>query len=115
MIRAILDAISLWAIPVLLVGIPLIGIIRKVKVYDVFVDGAKEGFGLEAVWDVLASGRRAPTLRITEARQASNDGSDAMGRELELLLPLSLCSKRKAVEREQSGLPATYLRSQDGK
>ena len=24
--------------------IPLIGIIRKVKVYDVFVDGAKEGF-----------------------------------------------------------------------
>jgi spore maturation protein B len=44
MIRAILDAISLWAIPVLLVGIPLIGLIRKVKVYDVFVDGAKEGF-----------------------------------------------------------------------
>jgi len=44
MIRATLDAISLWAIPVLLVVIPLIGIIRKVKVYDVFVDGAKEGF-----------------------------------------------------------------------
>ena len=44
MIRATLDAISLWAIPVLLVAIPLAGIIRKVKVYDVFVDGAKEGF-----------------------------------------------------------------------
>jgi spore maturation protein B len=44
MIRAILDAISLWAIPVLLVGIPLAGVIRKVKVYDVFIDGAKEGF-----------------------------------------------------------------------
>ena len=44
MIRAILDAISLWAIPVLLVGIPLVGLIRKVKVYDVFIDGAKEGF-----------------------------------------------------------------------
>jgi spore maturation protein B len=43
-IRAILDAISLWAIPLLLVGIPLVGMIRKVKVYDVFVDGAKEGF-----------------------------------------------------------------------
>jgi spore maturation protein B len=43
-IRATLEAISLWAIPVLLVFIPLIGIIRKVKVYDVFVDGAKEGF-----------------------------------------------------------------------
>jgi spore maturation protein B len=44
MIRATLDAISLWAIPILLVGIPLIGLIRKVKVYDVFIDGAKEGF-----------------------------------------------------------------------
>jgi spore maturation protein B len=44
MIRAILDAISLWAIPVLLVGIPLVGLIRKVKVYDVFIEGAKEGF-----------------------------------------------------------------------
>ncbi|HEX6099885.1 MAG TPA: spore maturation protein [Thermoanaerobaculia bacterium] len=28
----------------MLVVIPLIGMIRKVKVYDVFVDGAKEGF-----------------------------------------------------------------------
>lgn len=44
MIRATLEAISLWAIPVMLVFIPLIGMIRKVKVYDVFVDGAKEGF-----------------------------------------------------------------------
>ncbi|HXG59418.1 MAG TPA: spore maturation protein [Thermoanaerobaculia bacterium] len=44
MIRAFLDAVSLWAIPFLLVVIPLIGVIRKVKVYDVFIDGAKEGF-----------------------------------------------------------------------
>ena len=44
MIRAALEQVSLWAIPVLLVVIPLIGMIRKVKVYDVFVDGAKEGF-----------------------------------------------------------------------
>ena len=44
MIRAALDAISLWAVPVLLVAIPLVGILRKVKVYDVFIDGAKEGF-----------------------------------------------------------------------
>jgi spore maturation protein B len=42
--RAALDAISLWAMPVLLVGIPLAGIIRKVKVYDVFIEGAREGF-----------------------------------------------------------------------
>lgn len=44
MIRAALDAISLWAVPVLLVAIPLVGILRKVKVYDVFIEGAKEGF-----------------------------------------------------------------------
>jgi spore maturation protein B len=46
MIREILQAISLWAIPVLLVGIPLVGLIRGVKVYDVFIEGAKEGFGV---------------------------------------------------------------------
>lgn len=44
MIRTILGWISLWAFPALLVGIPLAGVIRRVKVYDVFIDGAKEGF-----------------------------------------------------------------------
>ena len=44
MIRAALDALSLWAMPVLLVAIPLVGILRGVKVYDVFIEGAKEGF-----------------------------------------------------------------------
>ena len=46
MIRTILEQISLWAIPVLLVGIPLVGMIKKIKVYDVFIEGAKEGFGV---------------------------------------------------------------------
>ena len=44
MIRQILGAVSLWAIPVLLVGIPLIGMARNIKIYDVFIEGAKEGF-----------------------------------------------------------------------
>ena len=44
MIRAALDAVSLWAIPVLLVAIPLVGMLRGVKVYDVFIEGAREGF-----------------------------------------------------------------------
>lgn len=44
--RDVLQQISNWAIPVLLVVIPLIAMIRKVKVYDVFIDGAKEGFGV---------------------------------------------------------------------
>ena len=44
MIRTIFEQISLWAIPVLLVGIPLAGMIRGIKVYDTFIEGAKEGF-----------------------------------------------------------------------
>ena len=44
MIRSALDAMSLWAMPVLLVAIPLAGILRGVKVYDVFIEGAREGF-----------------------------------------------------------------------
>jgi len=43
-LRLTLEDISRWAVPLLLVVIPFIGMIRKVKVYDVFVDGAKEGF-----------------------------------------------------------------------
>jgi spore maturation protein B len=43
-IRSALEAVSLWAVPVLLVAIPLAGLLRKVKVYDVFIEGAKEGF-----------------------------------------------------------------------
>ena len=42
--RDALDALSLWAIPFLLVAIPLVGLIRGVKVYDVFIEGAREGF-----------------------------------------------------------------------
>ena len=44
MIRAALEAISLWAIPVMLVGIAAAGMVRRVKVYDVFIEGAREGF-----------------------------------------------------------------------
>lgn len=44
MIRAVIEAISVWAIPVMIVGIATAGIIKKVKVYDVFIEGAKEGF-----------------------------------------------------------------------
>lgn len=42
--KEVVQLISLWAIPVMLVGIPLIGLFRKVKVYETFVEGAKDGF-----------------------------------------------------------------------
>jgi spore maturation protein B len=44
MVRAALDAVSTWAIPVLLAGVPLLALARRVKVYPAFVEGAKEGF-----------------------------------------------------------------------
>jgi spore maturation protein B len=44
MIRDILSDISIWAIPLFLAAIPIYGIIRKVKVYESFVEGAKGGF-----------------------------------------------------------------------
>ncbi len=42
--RAVLDVLSTWAIPVLLAGIPAVALARGVKVYPAFVDGAKQGF-----------------------------------------------------------------------
>jgi spore maturation protein B len=44
MITKIIDIISNWAIPFLLFFIPLIGLIKGVKVYEAFVEGAAEGF-----------------------------------------------------------------------
>ncbi len=44
MLKASLDAVSQWAVPLLLAGIPLFALSRRVKVYPAFVEGAKEGF-----------------------------------------------------------------------
>ena len=41
---AALHAASTWAIPMLIVLIPLYAAFRKVPVYETFVDGAKDGF-----------------------------------------------------------------------
>jgi spore maturation protein B len=35
-----------WSVPMLLLGIPLYGYITGVKVYEAFVEGAKEGFDI---------------------------------------------------------------------
>jgi spore maturation protein B len=44
MIQHILGTISVWAIPVFLVAIPVYGTLKGVKVYESFVEGAKGGF-----------------------------------------------------------------------
>lgn len=46
MLVYLLNAVSRWAFPLILLGIPLFGVVRGVKVYDCFIEGAKEGFGL---------------------------------------------------------------------
>jgi len=44
MIAHAISVISVWAIPLFLLIIPVYGVLRKVKVYECFVEGAKEGF-----------------------------------------------------------------------
>ena len=43
-LRNVLDLISVFVIPAIVVGFPLYGLYKKVPVYEVFVEGAKEGF-----------------------------------------------------------------------
>ena len=44
--RHALEIASAWILLVLLIGIPLYGWVRGVKVYEAFVEGAKEGFNV---------------------------------------------------------------------
>ena len=41
---AVLETISVWAIPVVVAAVTLYAIIKKVPVYSAFTEGAKEGF-----------------------------------------------------------------------
>lgn len=38
------EQLSVWAIPAVLLVIPIIGYLRKVRVYEAFIEGAGEGF-----------------------------------------------------------------------
>lgn len=40
----LLNLISLWALPVLILGVLTVGIVKKVPVYEEFTQGAKDGF-----------------------------------------------------------------------
>lgn len=39
-----IQSLSAWLIPVILAAVPLVALLRGVKVYEVFCEGAKEGF-----------------------------------------------------------------------
>jgi spore maturation protein B len=43
-LRHALELVSVWAVPLLVVGIPALGLARGVKVYPVFLEGARQGF-----------------------------------------------------------------------
>jgi len=43
-VRLIIDYVSAFVLPLIIVGFPLYGMVKKVPVYEVFVEGAKEGF-----------------------------------------------------------------------
>ena len=42
--RETVSTISIFILPLLVVGIPVYGLIRRIAVYEEFVEGAKEGF-----------------------------------------------------------------------
>jgi spore maturation protein B len=44
MILEMLDTVSRWAVPFLLLTIPVYGFLKRLPVYETFVEGAEEGF-----------------------------------------------------------------------
>ncbi len=44
MLMSILTTVSVWAIPFLLLVVPLCGFLKRLPVYENFVEGAEEGF-----------------------------------------------------------------------
>ena len=42
--QAVLNFISLWALPFIIISILTVGIFKKVPVYETFTEGAKDGF-----------------------------------------------------------------------
>lgn len=42
--QAVLNIISLWALPSIIILILTVGMIKKVPIYEVFTEGAKDGF-----------------------------------------------------------------------
>lgn len=45
-LRTVINLIAIFIIPLMLVGFPLYGLIKRVPVYESFVEGAKEGFNV---------------------------------------------------------------------
>jgi spore maturation protein B len=72
MVKAALDVVSAWAVPLLLAGAPLYALARKVKVYPVFLEGAREGFetGVRIIPPLVAVMVALGLLRASGALEA---------------------------------------------
>jgi spore maturation protein B len=72
MFQQTVQELSRYAIAIFIVGIPLYGVVKKVKVYEAFVEGAKEGFGvavriipyLVAILSVIGAFRASGALEL---------------------------------------------------
>lgn len=91
MSRALLESASSWLLALLLVGIPLYGWFKGVKVYEAFVEGAKEGFGVAL--------RIIPFLVAILAAVGAFRGAGAMDALARVLAPVTV----------PLGLPAEVL------
>jgi spore maturation protein B len=71
--RLLLDTVSAWAVPLLLAGIPLYALTRRVDVYAAFLAGAKAGFetGVRIVPALVAVLVALGMLRASGALEAA--------------------------------------------
>jgi spore maturation protein B len=80
-LRAAMEAGGHWALALLLVGIPLYGYLKGVKIYEAFIEGAKEGFDTAV--------RIIPYLVAILAAVGAFRGAGAMDGLARLLAPIT--------------------------
>jgi len=95
MIPRLVSIISIWAIPVFLLLIPIYGAIRRVKVYESFVEGAREGFqvGVRIIPYLVAILVAVGMLRAAGAIDLLASGLDPLLRRIGMpaeILPLAI-------------------------
>jgi len=71
--KAVLDVVSTWSIPLLLAGIPAYALAKGVKVYPAFLGGAKQGFetGVKIIPPLVAIVVALGMLRASGAMDAA--------------------------------------------
>ena len=105
MIAGAIHVISVWAIPVFLVGIPLYGAARRVKVYESFVEGAKEGFqvGIRIIPYLVA-------ILVAVGMLRGAGAIDMLARVLDPILRLYVEEDRSTVEIAELGYEEALVR-----